>query len=104
METVTGNRNHYAMMKVGGVRRDILPEHVDYILERIPELVKFTDLIKGAVLDDPVLHARLKGVGVMTAEDMHDYGGVGPTSRASACRATSDGTTPTRPMGWWTGM
>ncbi len=82
-ETVTGNRNHYAMMKVGGVRRDILPEHVDYILERIPELVKFTDLIKGAVLDDPVLHARLKGVGVMTTEDMHEYGGVGPTSRAS---------------------
>ena len=41
------------------------------------------DLIKGAVLDDPVLNARLKGVGVMTAEDMHDYGGLGPTSRAS---------------------
>lgn len=82
-ETVTGNRNHYAMMKVGGVRRDILPEHVDYILSRLPEIEKFADLIKGAVLDDPVLHARLKGVGVMTADDIHDYGAVGPTSRAS---------------------
>ena len=82
-ETITGNRNHYAMLKVGGVRRDILPEHVDYILTRMPELVKFIDLVKGAVLDDPVLHARLKGIGVMSAQDMYDYGVLGPTSRAS---------------------
>ncbi len=28
MELITGNRNHYAMMKPGGVRRDIQPEDI----------------------------------------------------------------------------
>jgi NADH-quinone oxidoreductase subunit D len=40
-------------------------------------------MIKGAVLDDPVLHARLKGVGVLTKEKAIDYSALGPTARAS---------------------
>ena len=39
--------------------------------------------LKKAILDDPVLHARLKGVGVLTKEDALDYCALGPTSRAS---------------------
>jgi len=83
METVTGNRQHYAMMKVSGVRRDIEPEHVSYILKRLDELLPKIDMLKGAVLDDPVLHARLKGVGVLTKEEAINYSALGPTSRAS---------------------
>ena len=83
METVTGNRQSYAMMKVGGVRRDIEKDHIPYILKRLDELLPQLDIIKGAVLDDPVLHARLKGVGILTKEDAIDYSALGPTSRAS---------------------
>jgi len=83
METVTGNRQNYAMHKVGGVRRDIEREHVSYILTRLDEFLKQTDMLKGAVLDDPVLHARLKGIGVLTREAAIDYSALGPTARAS---------------------
>ena len=82
-ETVTGNRQNYAMHKVGGVRRDIEKEHIPYILKRLDEFIKHLEMLKGAVLDDPVLHERLKGVGVLTKEDAIDYAALGPTARAS---------------------
>lgn len=34
-------------------------------------------------MDDPVIHARTKGVGVLTKQDVIDYAAVGPTARAS---------------------
>jgi NADH-quinone oxidoreductase subunit D len=34
-------------------------------------------------MDDPVLHERLKNVGVLTKEDAVDYAALGPTARAS---------------------
>jgi NADH-quinone oxidoreductase subunit D len=52
-------------------------------LKRLDELLPKIDMIKGAVLDDPVLHARLKGVGVLTREAAIDYSALGPTARAS---------------------
>ena len=83
METVTGNRQNYAMHKVGGVRRDIEKEHVSYILKRLDEFTKHLTMLKGAVLDDPVLHERLKGIGILTKEDAIDYAAIGPVARAS---------------------
>ncbi len=83
METVTGNRQSYAMMKVGGVRQDIEKEHIPYILKRLDELLPKVDMLKGAVLDDPVLHARLKGVGILSRDHAIDYSVLGPTARAS---------------------
>jgi len=82
-EKICGNRNHYAMMKPGGVRRDIPESMYDEIVQGMGQLAKALDIYKGAVLDDPVLHARLKGVGVLTAKDIHDYCALGPTARAS---------------------
>ncbi len=83
METITGNRQNYAMHKVGGVRRDIEKEHVPYILTRLDEFLKQLDMLKGAALDDPVLHARLKGIGILTREAAIEYSALGPMARAS---------------------
>jgi NADH-quinone oxidoreductase subunit D len=83
LEELTGNRNNYAMMKVGGVRRDLVESSFPGVISRLNKTIKFVDMIKKAVLDDPVLHARLKGVGVLTRQDCIDYGALGPTSRAS---------------------
>lgn len=82
-EIITGNRNNYAMFTIGGVRRDITAEQATQLLQLLEDVKKKTDLLVGAVMDDPVIHARLKGVGVLTAEDIHDFGAVGPTARAS---------------------
>ena len=83
METVSGNRQNYAMMKVGGVRRDIEKEHIPYILSRLDEFIKHLDMLRGAILDDPVLHARLKGVGILKKDKAVEYAVLGPMARAS---------------------
>jgi membrane-bound hydrogenase subunit alpha len=82
-EMITGNRNSYAMFKVGGVRRDIENSKIEPVRKIMDEVRKKTDLLTGAVMDDPVIHARTKGVGILTKQDIIDYAAVGPTARAS---------------------
>jgi len=82
-EMITGNRNSYAMFKVGGVRRDIENSKIAVIRKTLADVAKKADLLTGAVMDDPVIHARTKGVGILTRQDILDYGAVGPTARAS---------------------
>ncbi len=83
MEILSGNRNNYAMFKPGGVRRDIRAEDIPICLKKIDSIVPTLIMLKKAVLDDPVLHARLKGVGVLSYQDAIDFSALGPTSRAS---------------------
>lgn len=83
LELITGNRNHYAMMKIGGVRRDIVKEDLPEIEKTLNELETKTALFTQAVLDDPVIRARLEGVGILTKEDAIAYGVLGPTARGS---------------------
>ena len=73
MEQISGNRNHYAMMKPGGVRRDIDEEDIPMILKGLDELEEKIIMLKKAVMDDPVFHARLKGVGILTKEEAINY-------------------------------
>jgi len=86
LELITGNRNHYAMMKPGGVRRDIAPENIPSVQKLVDALIKPLDLFKGAVVDDPLIHARTEGIGVLTKQQAIDYGAVGPTTRASGVK------------------
>ncbi len=83
MEILSGNRNNYAMFKPGGIRRDIKPEDIPGVIKKINSIVPTLDMLKKAVMDDPVLHARTKGIGILTKEDAIDYCALGPTSRAS---------------------
>jgi len=82
-EMITGNRNHYAMLKIGGVRRNIEDEDIPSLRKVLSELKGKLEMLTHAVLDDPVLAARLKGVGKLTKQDMKNFGGVGPVARAS---------------------
>jgi membrane-bound hydrogenase subunit alpha len=82
-EMITGNRNSYAMFKVGGVRRDIESSKIPVIRKTMNDFKRKNDLLTGAVMDDPVIHARTKGVGILTRQDILDYAAVGPTARAS---------------------
>ena len=82
-EIISGNRNNYAMFTIGGVRRDIEDDKLNALQKLLDDTKVKTNMLIGAVMDDPVLHARLKGVGVIPYQDAVDYGAVGPTSRAS---------------------
>jgi len=82
-EIISGNRNSYAMFKIGGVRRDINNNQIKQARKIMSDVKKKNDLLIGAVMDDPVIHGRTKGVGVLTKQDVIDYAAVGPTARAS---------------------
>jgi len=83
LETATGSRVNYANCKIGGVRRDITEDQLRHIDKACDELVGPLEMLTNAVLDDPVLHARLKNVGVLSPADVKNYGALGPTARGS---------------------
>lgn len=82
-EIFTGNRNHYGMSKIGGARRDIKDEDIPVIKKTVDELKPAIDMFKGAIMDDPVIKARLKGVGVLNHKQAVQWCAVGPTARAA---------------------
>jgi len=83
LEEITGNRNNYGNVKVGGCREDIPDELKPKIIEEVDKIEKKMNMLIKAILDDPILHARLKGVGVLSKEDGIKYAVTGPTARAS---------------------
>jgi len=82
-ERFTGNRNHYENFKLGGVRRDIPQEAIPEILQAVDDVEKPTLMLTRAVLDDPVLGVRLKGIGILSEDDARRYCVTGPTARGS---------------------
>ncbi|MCD5397596.1 nickel-dependent hydrogenase large subunit [candidate division NPL-UPA2 bacterium] len=83
MEILTGNRNNYAMFRPGGVRRDIKLEDIPPVIKKIDSILPTLTMLKKAVLDDPVLHARTKGVGILSREEAINYSALGSVARAS---------------------
>jgi NADH-quinone oxidoreductase subunit D len=83
LELVTGNRNHYGMMKPGGVRRDVRADDIPQIEKMLDGLKGPIELFRAAVMDDPLIQARTRGVGTLTRRQVLDYCAVGPTARAS---------------------
>jgi len=82
-EMISGNRNHYGMMRVGGVSRDIDLSIIPKLLENLDVVDKKMVMIAGAAKDDPVLRSRLKNVGILTHQAAVDLCATGPTARAS---------------------
>jgi membrane-bound hydrogenase subunit alpha len=82
-EQITGNRNHYGMMKPGGVRRDIPAAAVPPIQKMLDVLEKPLNLFKNTVEEDPLIQARTRGIGTLTAEQIRQFSALGPTARAS---------------------
>jgi len=83
LEEITGNRNNYGNVRVGGCREDIPDEAVPKIFKELDLLEPKIEMLTKAVLDDPIIHARLKGVGVLSREDAVAYAVAGPTARGS---------------------
>ncbi len=82
-ELIMGNRNHYAINKIGGARRDILQEDHPKIEKYLDLLEEKNKMFTSAILDDPVILARLENVGILSNEEAIAYGVLGPTARGS---------------------
>jgi len=83
LEEISGNRNQYGNVKVGGCREDIPDDIIPKMQKELDKISKKTEMLTKAVLDDPIIHARLKGLGILRKEDAIKYAVTGPTARGS---------------------
>ena len=83
-EEISGNRKTYGMNTVGGLSRDLRDEIKPKLLETIAQVEKEAIAVRNAVVGDSTLHARTKGVGVLTNDWAKKICAVGPPARASA--------------------
>jgi Ni,Fe-hydrogenase III large subunit/Ni,Fe-hydrogenase III component G len=82
-EEISGNRKTYGMNTIGGLRRD-LPNHAKpKLIEVLAGVQKEVIAVRNAIVGDTTLHARTKGVGVLTNEWARKICVVGPPARAS---------------------
>ncbi len=83
LEMISGNRVHYAMNCLGGVRRDIDEGQKAKILEGVATLRKRSEYYFRIGATEPTFVARIAGVGMLTKEQAVRLCAVGPTARAS---------------------
>ena len=86
LEKLSGNRVNYAMVTIGGARRDISDDLRREILAGCEKLKAPLDRIVEIVLNDKTIALRTKGVGVLPKEDAVRMGAVGPHARASGVK------------------
>jgi NADH-quinone oxidoreductase subunit D len=83
LEMISGNRVHYAMNTLGGVRRDIDEGQRKHILDSLETLRARSEFYLKIGANEPTFVARLAGVGYLSKEKAMDLCAVGPTARAS---------------------
>ncbi|MBN2264276.1 MAG: nickel-dependent hydrogenase large subunit [Candidatus Aminicenantes bacterium] len=83
LEMITGNRVHYAINTVGGVRRDLDEAQKAKILEGVATLRKRSEYYLDLGANEPSFVARIAGVGLLSLEQVISLCAVGPTARAS---------------------
>lgn len=83
LEIVTGNRVNYAMLTIGGVRRDITGDQIPALKKVIEYYSELYNRTAEILLDDMSLRMRCEGVGILTYDEAVDLCAVGPTARAS---------------------
>lgn len=83
LEMITGNRVHYAINSIGGVRRDLDEGQKAKILEGMATLRKRSEYYFHIGANEPSFVGRIAGVGILPKERAIALCAVGPTARAS---------------------
>ena len=87
LEMISGNRVHYAMNTIGGVRRDLDAAMVKKTLDGIQVLRTRSEFYFKIGANEPTFVGRLAGVGYLSKQQAIDLCAVGPTARASGIAA-----------------
>ncbi|MEZ4548904.1 MAG: hypothetical protein R2874_00045 [Desulfobacterales bacterium] len=82
-EATTGNRVIVSVNVIGGLRRDMTPEQVRWMLAELKDAEKMIRQLEITLFDDYTVKKRTKEKGVMSAEKATEMGAVGPTLRGS---------------------
>jgi membrane-bound hydrogenase subunit alpha len=83
IESISGTRVHYAMIQIGGVRRDISNDQRTAIEQCLAYYRGLLDKMKTVFLDDSTIRMRCRGHGLLSYRDAQFLCAVGPTARAS---------------------
>ncbi|GAA3696581.1 NADH-quinone oxidoreductase subunit D [Nonomuraea antimicrobica] len=83
MEEISGGRMHYMFNRVGGLKEDLPLGWLDRVSETVAETRRRVPDIENLILHNEIFIARTKGVGVLTREQIMQYGVSGPIARAS---------------------
>jgi NADH-quinone oxidoreductase subunit D len=83
LEMLSGNRVHYSINTIGGVRRDITPEQRAEVTKRINYLEERTKYYIKLATEEPTVLARTQNVGKLPYDVAIERGAVGPTARAA---------------------
>ena len=83
LEEVSGGRMHYMFNRVGGLKEDLPEGWAGRVRAVVAGLRSRLPALGAAVLEDPGVVARTRGVGVLSAEQVLQYGVSGPIARAS---------------------
>ncbi len=86
LEYLTGNRVHYAIIQIGGVRRDITRDQFPRIEESMAFFENAYAKLAAVFLDDTTVQMRCRDCGVLTYDEARDLCPVGPTARASGIK------------------
>ena len=85
-EMVSGQRLTYNYMRVGGVSQDIPWEFLPALRKFVVQMPRFIDEYDRLLMQNEILLARAKGVGILTGEQAINSSASGPVLRASGVK------------------
>ncbi len=83
MEEVSGGRMHYMFNRVGGLKEDLPAGWLGRAAATVEAVRRRLGDLRSMLVGNEILHARTRGVGVLTPGLIASYGVSGPIARAS---------------------
>lgn len=83
MEEISGGRMHYMFNRVGGLKEDLPAGWLGRVLDAVAAVRQGVRRIDDLITSNEIFRARTRGVGILTREQVTQYGVSGPIARAS---------------------
>jgi NADH-quinone oxidoreductase subunit D len=83
MEEISGGRMHYMFNRVGGLKEDLPAGWLGRVSHAVAAVRRRLPDLEALLVGNEILHARTRGVGVLTRELAAAFGTSGPVARAS---------------------
>ncbi|WP_067825385.1 NADH-quinone oxidoreductase subunit D [Actinomadura kijaniata] len=83
MEEVAGGRMHYMFNRVGGLKEELPAGWTDRVRQAVKDVRSRMSEISDLIMGNEIFRARTRGVGVLTREQVLQYGVSGPLARAA---------------------
>ncbi|MFI0485989.1 NADH-quinone oxidoreductase subunit D [Actinomadura sp. 9N215] len=83
MEEISGGRMHYMFNRVGGLKEELPAGWTERARKTVSEVRGRMGDIDDLIMGNEIFRARTRGVGVLTQEQILQYGVSGPIARAS---------------------